>query len=903
MVAKYYNLFRLTFYRNIFRYLGLKNSFASYMKKNLLSTLFISLFIIKLSFAQLIATPAVEWSQPFYGGSRGGTASSIAGPNVIFTMLTNQFAQTSSVSISKFDANGSVKTQAMPSELTKNPAISQYACQDGGILVSNSLNRWMRKYDANMNLVWERIVSYSLNNATATLSNGFYIFTKSFINNKNIIELKRVKEDGSIQWSNDITSFTSNITDIQTTSDDGVIVGTENGLRKYSVTGQLLWNNLSIINATKFIPLDANTMYVQIQNSSLSNILGILQINTQNGSAIWTKSFNTESIFDFEITKDKGCAVMTNTGLYKFKTNGEQEWKNTQYTSSLITTTGDGGIIIVNNNRLIKLSIGNEFNWVKTFSNGYNLDVYGASDNGLFVIASRPYNSVTTNYIDTYLSIPNYFIFKIASPDTPCKMNFDISGNDATFCTSGSLLLGYKLGNTTNTSNSPFVDFNFQWNQSDKPITTAISNTYYAETAGKYSLTLTQGTCQSTTKNIEMKVIKAPVIQVVESRICQGQTANITSTGCEGIVVWSNGERGSILKVTPQTTSTYNAYCETNIINANGVSELCKTALSNTIIISVSPFSNLKIEEIKGKKEFCETGTTTLEAVTSGGIQSFIYTWQKNNAPVFISPYGVIKINQEGNYQLLLTDSRGCSVSSEIFSVKKILNPATPNIVAQGLTEICSGSNVTLTTDAKEASYQWLKNEKPINDAIGQSYKAESSGVYKVQVLNSTGCSTTSVQSITINEVVVPQPFIKQSNDTLISSYLNENKWFFNGSQLAENGYKIKFNTTGNYEVKAVFKGCESVTSPIFNPIILANENSIANVSIYPNPVSNNLVISSPELVKYKFFNILGRILKEEQGYKTQFDIDVSTLNDGEYLLLLQGINQKEYSRKIVIRK
>jgi hypothetical protein len=120
---------------------------------------------------------------------------------------------------------------------------------------------------------------------------------------------------------------------------------------------------------------------------------------------------------------------------------------------------------------------------------------------------------------------------------------------------------------------------------------------------------------------------------------------------------------------------------------------------------------------------------------------------------------------------------------------------------------------------------------------------------------------------------------------------------------LNENGNKIKFTTTGDYQVKAVFKGCESELSSVFKPIILSNENSIADVLLYPNPVSNNLLISSSQLIKYKFYNILGRVVKEEHTYKTHFDIDVSSLNEGEYLLLFQGINQNEYLRKIVIRK
>jgi len=871
------------------------------MKKNLLSILFFSLIISKISFSQIITTPAVEWSESFLGGSRGGYAGSVAGPNVLFAVLTSKYMISQSKSIIKFDANGIIKTLNFNNDYV---LVNQYPCQDGGILVNGLGN--IRKYDANMNLVWERNVPYILNNATATLSNGFYIYTTSFNNNKTIIEIKRLKDDGSVEWSSDITAFTSNVTDIQTTSDDGVIVGTDNGLRKYSAKGQLLWNNLSIVNATKFVPLDADRMYIQVQNSSLTNILGILQINTQNGSNIWTKNFASESIFDFEITIDKGCAVMTNSGLYKFNSSGNQEWKNTQYTSSNITTTADGGIIIVGkandigqNGQIIKLSNNNVFNWSKNFS-GFALDVYGASDNGLYVTAYR--KNYGDDYRDIYLSSPHFYIFKIASPDTPCKMNFDLTGNSTTFCSSGNLPLGYSFSKSRGTASFPSSDISHQWNRNN--IAIASSSSYIAESAGKYNLTLTQGTCESTSRTIEIKIVTAPVIQADKSNICQGQTVNISSTGCEGTVVWSNGTRGSNLKITPQLTTTYTAYCETSITNAGGVSELCKTNASNSIIISVIPFSNLKIEEIKGKKEFCETGSTTLEVVTSGGIQPFNYLWNKNNLAAVLSPNGILKINEEGNYQLLLTDGRGCSVSSESFSVKKVSNPVNPTIVVRGFTEICSGSSVILTTDAKEANYQWFKNETPIKEAIDQFYKAESLGIYKVQVINSNGCLTTSAQGITINVLVVPQPFIKQSNDTLISSYLNENKWFFNNTQLNENGNKIKFTTTtGNYQVKAVLKGCESELSSVFMPIILANENSIADLSLYPNPVSNSLVISSAQLIKYKFFDILGRVIKEEQNYKTHFDIDVSSLTDGEYLLLLQGINQNKYFRKIVIRK
>ena len=862
--------------------------------RKILLTLLIFCLITNSSFSQIITTPAVEWSDPFYGGTRGGSISTVNGPNVLFAMVKAQNSISGTVGISKFNADGQIKTQTILTEggSSNTPSSSQYACQDGGILIYNPVDSWIRKYDTNLNFSWQQSISYSLINATATLANGFYVYAKSFVNNKNIIEIKKIKADGSIEWSIDISSFTTNITDIQTTSDDGVIVGTNNGLRKYSSTGQLLWNSLSIVNATKFVPLDATTMYIQVQNASLNNILGILQINTQNGSTIWTKNFNSETIFDFAITTDKGCAIITNTGLYKFKTNGEQEWKNTQYISSNIAATGDGGIVIVNNNQLIKISINNIFNWTKTFNTTFNISIVNSYDNGLYVIAQRK------SYSD--ISKPLHFIFKIASPDNPCKTNSDIEGNNTTVCNAGNLVLSHKIGNTNISMNPPYIDFNYQWNKNNTLIPSATNSNYTAQSTGKYNLTFKQGTCQSNSRIVEFTIIDAPNIQADKTPICQGNSVNLTSTGCVGTVIWSNNERGSIIKVAPQVSSNYNALCEANIIN-NGKTETCQTNTSNVVRITVQPFSNLKIDDINGKKEFCEATSTLLQPAISGGILPLKFRWLKNNAE--ISQNQNLTINEEAGYQLFISDNIGCNISSDIINIKKISNPLTPNITAQSSTEICVGGNVIILADAKEVNYQWFKNNNLIKDAISQSYRAETAGSYKLQVANANGCTKLSEKEIIVTEIIIPKPFIRQSNDSLISSYPNQNKWFLNGTQISDNTQKIKFITIGNYQVKGVFKGCESEVSQIFMPIILANEESFPLINIFPIPTSGNLSIISPYPVNYKIFDTVGKLVKNDDNLHSKFHIDISELSEGNYSLILTGKKSNRFFARISVRK
>lgn len=995
-------------------------------------------------------SPAIEWIESYNGGTRGGSVTTFQGPNTLFASIKEQNNNSGSVSISKFNADGLIKNQYIftGGGSSNAPAISQYASQDGGLLVNLPLFQIYRKYDANMNLSWEISDDFYLQNATATLANGFYILG---INNKGILELKRMRNNGSIEWSVNISGFSTTISDIQTTSDDGVIIASAKGLRKYSVTGNIVWTNTNILSASHLIITDPTTMYT-FTNSNNSGASSAIQLNTSTGDANWTRFLTGEIISDFKRTSDNGCVLSTNTGLYKYNPLGGLQWKNTNYSNAKITASGDGKIFVIKNNAITKLSLDNAIIWTKSFNSNYYIiqDINDASDFGLYVTAVK--NGIY------YTPGPSYFLFKLASPNTPCKTNFDITGENATFCTNGSLFLSSKIGKVPIEYMTYLTSFSLQWYKNNAPVQFATSYSYTAFQTGNYSLKITQQDCEATSRQVELNIISAnaPIITSEKSQICAGSSTTITAQGCDGTVVWSTGERGPQIKVSPQATTSYNALCEKSFNN-----ELCQSSTSNVISIFVVNSSGLSISQIAGKREFCENGATELKPTVNGNFPPFSYNWTKNlttvantanfspkedgdyilhvsdnigcfrhsdiihikklenpatpviNPPTStilcqdghitlsassqesnyiwiindfelkneinksynvtvpgsyrvkvintngcssisndaivispsdlsikdidgkkelckgnstelratisggIEPYNYVwtkndtiqsknnpaLIKEKGNYIFKVTDNNGCTRSSQPVSIKELAIPAVPVISSSSGTEICVDGKSVLTTTLKGVNYQWYLNSKEIEGANDQFYTATLPGKYVLTVTNENGCSNISENAITITQTIISQPSITQSNDSLISSAATGNKWYLNGNELPLTSHKIKFTEVGNYQVKVFEKGCESLISAIFLPILLASEPENSFIKVYPNPSSDKVFINSSKLFTYTLVDASGKLLRQSNIKQNMHIIELAEFSAGSYLIAMQEENGNTVTRKIIVNR
>ena len=709
------------------------------MKRSLLYTI---LLLLSYSYAySQEVTPAVEWAEPYSGGSRGTTIVNFSNTGDLLALVKDQYVMSGSGTIKKFNTDGLVKNQGIyqwaGSYDTSN--MSAYASQDGGALVSFvTPTATLRKYDNNLNLSWEKSVSYNVQNAVSTQSGGFYLLTTRTVSSTTVLEIRSIKSDGTEEWAVDVTAFSTTTGDIETSSDDGVIVTTTTGFRKYSSAGVLAWSNTGTPGSYKIIPSDNSAFYVL---ANITNISYVMQINTSNGNANWTTSLTSETISDFEKTSDKGCVFSTNTGLYKYNSSGVLQWKNLDYTSSKIALTSNDRIFVIKDNAIHKLTYTNVLVWQKSFNlTNYRIeDINGSSDFGLYMNVAK--NGPYLN------NAPNYIFFKLAPPSNPCKTTFDITGASTTVCRTGSIEMTANFGQISMEHMAYLTGFTFQWYRNNAAIPSATGYSYTATQSGNYHLGVKQQNCETTSRIVELNIVNEipPVIEAEKNEICFGTSVSLHAKGCDGgTLVWSTGAKGTSVLVSPTTNTTYTAICEKPLNSTT-----CQSAASNTITITVLPSSNVRISEITGKKEICEKGSTELEPVVLGGIAPFSYLWVQGSTN--ISTTSKLKIEKEGKYLVHIFDKIGCYFRSDSITVKKVANPAVPVITQPAQAIICTGGTLALTTTTKENSYQWYLNNKEIVGAVNQSYTATAAGSYQLKVINEYKCATMTETALVIN--------------------------------------------------------------------------------------------------------------------------------------------------------
>lgn len=123
---------------------------------------------------------------------------------------------------------------------------------------------------------------------------------------------------------------------------------------------------------------------------------------------------------------------------------------------------------------------------------------------------------------------------------------------------------------------------------------------------------------------------------------------------------------------------------------------------------------------------------------------------------------------------------------------------------------------------------------------------------------------------------------------------------------LASDGKTITFDAAGNVEIKAQQDGnSEYNAAPEQLLTVSVSEstgiNTISNcISIYPNPLKNNLNIKADKLYKIKLIDILGNVMLQYTMQNNISTIDLSALNNGQYIIQLIENNRIIHYQKII---
>ncbi len=248
------------------------------------------------------------------------------------------------------------------------------------------------------------------------------------------------------------------------------------------------------------------------------------------------------------------------------------------------------------------------------------------------------------------------------------------------------------------------------------------NNLLMAVQSGTYSLIAYLNGCSSTSAQYEINIIDVPnpTINTIETTVCQGQPATIeAAAGAENYVWYYNNlmvaETSDNFFMVEQSG---NYHVELQIGDCSEISE--------EISITVLEAPNNTIG-VNGPTTFCAGESLTLNAAQTADIVS--WSWSLNNVVIGTEPN--IEVDQNGQYELLVTSTNSCTA----------LNTIDLEVIELDIPEVMFEGTGLISTEAE--AYQWYFNGELIAGASDQFFQPQSNGAYQVEITSS-GCTVIS---------------------------------------------------------------------------------------------------------------------------------------------------------------
>jgi gliding motility-associated-like protein len=186
-----------------------------------------------------------------------------------------------------------------------------------------------------------------------------------------------------------------------------------------------------------------------------------------------------------------------------------------------------------------------------------------------------------------------------------------------------------------------------------------------------------------------------PAINGTATRICRGESATLTASGCDGTVIWSTGQAGAIISVSPQQTTRYTAVCQ--------LPNRCVSCYANvwTLTIGTPDAPTLTASA----SQVCPGDAITLTATNCAGTVSWPDGSTGNSLTVTPSA---------SDSYIAYCEKDGCRSNPSIPLPVAAQTPTVPVIVTEK-TDVCAGQTVRLTALNCLGTVRWNDGTKGLS--------------------------------------------------------------------------------------------------------------------------------------------------------------------------------------------
>ncbi|MBK9285977.1 MAG: T9SS type A sorting domain-containing protein [Sphingobacteriaceae bacterium] len=361
-----------------------------------------------------------------------------------------------------------------------------------------------------------------------------------------------------------------------------------------------------------------------------------------------------------------------------------------------------------------------------------------------------------------------------------------------------------------------------------------------------------------------------PTVTASNANICSGASTVLTASGAS-TYSWSNGALTNTTSVSPGSTTVY------TVTGSNGN---CNNVQTVTVNVTTSP----TVVIANNTQSVCSGNSVVISA---SGAASYLWNTGSSNPSISVSPSVTSVYTVTG-----LTG--GCTnVKTATVNVTQ-----TPTVTVNGAV-ICVGATTTLNASGA-VTYSWNTGSNNASIAVSPT----TTTVYNVTGYNG-NCNSVSNATITVNQL--PNITINSSGtlvclgNTLNLSAVGATSYTWQPGNL--NGPSQTYSPSANqtYTVYGTDgNNCNNtqIIAIVVTPCtgILKNSNGEMYFAVYPNPASENVIVSYPSTLDSEIFieviDAGGKLIKTTSHIfnlsNPNYSIGISEVANGVYFLNLK---------------